>query len=348
MIDCLIVGQGLAGTCLAVDLIERGMQCLVYDPGSSITSSRIAAGVMNPVTGRRHVKTWQAEVLWQKALQFYRWLADSLESEDLCVDRTIWQVLPDAEAEERWLVRTGDPDYHDYLDADLHALSLPGLRDMTCGKILNARQTDLPYLVHCGRQYLDKYNALRAEQFRYSQLEIKRDHVQYGDVEARNLVFAEGRQVLANPYFNWLPMRVTRGELLVCRIPDLHTDAVIKGPVSIVPMEGDLYWVGSTYVRDPEHASPSAQGMSELRQGLERMVDGSFTVEHHLAAIRPNTRDRRPLVGAHPELSNLFVLNGFGAKGASLAPYCTQLLSAHLRQRDPIPAEVDILRHWPR
>ncbi|MDX1406639.1 MAG: FAD-binding oxidoreductase [Saprospiraceae bacterium] len=345
MIDCLIVGQGIAGTCLAVDLISHGLDCLVVDRGT-MSCSHIAAGVMNPVTGRRFVKTWNVDELWEVSTAFYQQLETLFDCDDLCVPRVIWQVLSDAEKEEQWLVRTGDPDYADFLDPEVRTLSVGGLVEMRCGRIGNARQADLPFIVQRGRAYLEDQQAFREESFTFDALRVAADHVSYRDIKARYLVFCEGHRVARNPYFNWLPLNVTRGEMLVCEIPEVRTDAIIKGKVSLVPMEGDQYWVGSTYLRDPEHGAPSADGLQELQQGVAELVEGPFSVAHHLAAVRPTTRDRRPFVGRHPEHSTLFVLNGLGTKGASLAPYCALKLSALLRAQEPVPAELDILRYW--
>ena len=51
-----IVGQGLAGTCLAWALWRRGVEFALVDPGGG-GSSRIAAGMINPITGSTRTPT---------------------------------------------------------------------------------------------------------------------------------------------------------------------------------------------------------------------------------------------------------------------------------------------------
>ncbi|HBA65740.1 MAG TPA: FAD-dependent oxidoreductase, partial [Methylococcaceae bacterium] len=55
-IDFLIVGQGLAGSLLAFELIQRNAQVMVVDDGRE-NASEVAAGLINPVTGIRLVKS---------------------------------------------------------------------------------------------------------------------------------------------------------------------------------------------------------------------------------------------------------------------------------------------------
>ncbi|MFC7666010.1 FAD-dependent oxidoreductase [Hymenobacter humi] len=61
MTDCdyLVVGHGIAGATLAYVLRERGHHVLVYDPGQLNSASNVAAGLMNPVAGKRFALTWR-------------------------------------------------------------------------------------------------------------------------------------------------------------------------------------------------------------------------------------------------------------------------------------------------
>ncbi len=63
-------------------------------------------------------------------------------------------------------------------------------------------------------------------------------------------------------------------------------------------------------------------------------------------AIRPTIRDRTPVVGRHPVINNLFILNGMGTKGASLSLYYAQKLIDHIEYNVPIPLEADIKRFY--
>jgi flavin-dependent dehydrogenase len=55
----LIVGQGLAGTALAWRLWERGVPFVVVDRDEAVTCSKIAAGLVTPITGMRLNLNWR-------------------------------------------------------------------------------------------------------------------------------------------------------------------------------------------------------------------------------------------------------------------------------------------------
>jgi len=57
MTDVLIIGQGICGTFLSWWLEQKGLSFIVIDEERPYTASRAAAGLINPVTGRRIVKT---------------------------------------------------------------------------------------------------------------------------------------------------------------------------------------------------------------------------------------------------------------------------------------------------
>src|ERR1700733_6012205 len=77
--DYLIVGQGLAGTFLSRELLRRGQRVLVVDESKPFTASKVASGVINPVTGRRIVRTWEIETLMPFAVNSYQELETLLD-----------------------------------------------------------------------------------------------------------------------------------------------------------------------------------------------------------------------------------------------------------------------------
>ncbi len=62
-VDYLIIGQGIAGTFLSYYLEKENRSFFVIDNNKPSAASRIAAGIINPVTGRRLVKTWMIDEL---------------------------------------------------------------------------------------------------------------------------------------------------------------------------------------------------------------------------------------------------------------------------------------------
>ena len=70
--DFLIVGQGLAGSILAYQLVESGHSVRVIDNHQHASSSVVAAGIINPITGHRLNITEGFAKYYPIAKQFYQ------------------------------------------------------------------------------------------------------------------------------------------------------------------------------------------------------------------------------------------------------------------------------------
>jgi glycine oxidase len=75
--DVLIVGQGIAGTLVAWELDRAGVSFVVASDGGAAASAA-AAGIVNPITGRRLVKSWRVETLLPLARETYAEIERSL------------------------------------------------------------------------------------------------------------------------------------------------------------------------------------------------------------------------------------------------------------------------------
>ncbi|HRF38194.1 MAG TPA: FAD-dependent oxidoreductase, partial [Saprospiraceae bacterium] len=114
MTDFLIIGQGLAGTLLAHFLQSDGYTVRIVDEYQVRASTRVAAGLINPVTGRRFVKSWRIDDLLPFARQTYRLLESQL-GVALYHERPIYRALYSVEEENLWLERCADLQYRQYV-----------------------------------------------------------------------------------------------------------------------------------------------------------------------------------------------------------------------------------------
>ena len=67
-------------------------------------------------------------------------------------------------------------------------------------------------------------------------------------------------------------------------------------------------------------------------------------LEKLLSGIRPTSRDRRPVIGRNPKVTNMAILNGLGTKGTSLAPYSAALLVENILKDKEVPLELSVAR----
>jgi glycine/D-amino acid oxidase-like deaminating enzyme len=119
---------------------------------------------------------------------------------------------------------------------------------------------------------------------------------------------------------------------------------IFKHRVFLAPRTDGRYWVGATTDNAFEDDRPTPANRDYLRGRLEEMLSVPFRISDHRAAVRPTVKDRRPMLGRHPEHKNLIIFNGLGTKGASLAPLCSKWLANHLLAAELLPEEVSIVR----
>ena len=72
MLDYIIVGQGLAGSVLALELIEKGKKVQVIDNSHHLSSSNIAGGLVHPMSFKRTILSWNAELLSNYSITYYQ------------------------------------------------------------------------------------------------------------------------------------------------------------------------------------------------------------------------------------------------------------------------------------
>ena len=144
--------------------------------------------------------------------------------------------------------------------------------------------------------------------------------------------------------FGSLPFRQTKGEVLIIRVPGWPPAGLVHDRINIVPMGLDLYWVGSTFDWQDASLDTTSGGRKKLELQLKNILNCPFEIVDQQAGIRPTIKDRRPLLGRHPEHENLYIFNGMGTRGVMLAPFFAGQLARHIENGENLDREVDIAR----
>lgn len=354
-LDYLIVGQGLAGTLLAFYLLSENRTVKVIDFPHPGGASAVAAGVINPVTGRRIARSWRIEELLPFAKQTYLKM-EQLLGIDIWRERNILRALHNNFEENEWDRRSAFPEYQPYFETNADAGGLSGkLRQpFAWGELRQSVQTAIPELVAVFRSWLNEQQLLVEADFNVEEIIIGEKSVTYQQFTAKKILFCEGARALQNPFFNYLPFVVTKGELLIVRIPDAGFKKMIKHRIFIIPVssvpgnpevqEPDIYWVGSTSRWEFEGPMPSEESKKWLIKQLDSVLEIPYEIITHLAGIRPTVQDIRPFLGLHPSYPALAIFNGLGTKGASLGPYFARHMADFLLGNADLDPEVDISR----
>ena len=343
-LDYLIVGQGLAGTLVAYFLQQEGCRIHVVDNFHVGASTKVAAGLINPITGRRYVKSWRIDQLLPFALSTYRDLEKQFQMVFIH-QRNIIRSLFSIKEENDWLARCQDPDYQPYIleKADLSDYDSVLKKEHAYGEVQGGVQVDIGKLIHSYRGYLKKQNCLIEAPFDFDKLQTGKP-IFYKGIPAKGIIFCEGNQMKTNPFFNYLPMHGDKGEALVVRIKDARFSKSLKQRIFISPIGSDLYWIGSNYIKSYENDRPTKAGGSFLTDHLKEILNCPFEVVDHLAAIRPTIKDRRPIIGRHPHYPSLYLFNGLGTKGTSLGPFFARQFCDFLLQDTPLDEQVNLTR----
>jgi glycine/D-amino acid oxidase-like deaminating enzyme len=346
-LDYLIIGQGLAGTILAYTLQSRGLQVKVVDSQHLPSSSRVAAGIFNPVTGKRPVKTWQADVLFPFLHTFYRQMEADL-NEQFFYPKPVFRPFLSIAEQNTGFALTESPDISTFLECKTSFLEISNFIENNLGGLQTKHSGYLAvdYLINCYRQNLTRQQALINKDLSYDDLVLKPDGVEWGELKARKIIFCEGIHAMQNPYFQWLPFRQVKGEILTIEVNDTIPDYIFKQGVYLVPNQNNTCKVGATYDRFDTTWETTDKAQEDMTSVLESWLKPTYRVVNQQAGIRPASPDQKPLIGLHPEFPSLGIFNGMGSKGVSMAPYYAQHFYERLECQKELSETVNINRYF--
>jgi len=343
MLDYIIVGSGLAGIAFSEVALQNNKSIFVFN-NQSQNSSKIAGGLYNPVILKRFSEVWKADEQLELLYPFYQNLEQKL---GIILDYKLplLRKFYSAEEQNNWFSASDKPNLSKFLSTDLitkkwNFISSP----FNFGEVLFSGYVDTALLVSSYKSFLIEENSYKDETFDYSQLKIYDDFVEYKNIKAKHIVFAEGFGMLSNPFFNALPLDGTKGELLLIKAPNLNLEVIVKSSIFILPVGNDLYKVGATYNWEDKTNTPTEAAKKELVENLKELINCDFEIIEHYAGVRPTVKDRRPLVGTHPLHNNIHVLNGLGTRGVMLAPAMATDLFNHIENNIPLDKNIDIRR----
>jgi glycine/D-amino acid oxidase-like deaminating enzyme len=342
-LDFVIVGQGLAGTTLAWQLKWRGLRGVIIDRDDGTSASKVAAGLMTPVTGKRLVPAWRLDETWSAADDFYRRVEKETKSQFLTqpgqvrlfdgedskqeFDRRDWSKHPVEICQPSQLINT------ESFDAPFGGFELP-----------TARRLDVPAYLAASREAFLADGKLRISKLNpATDLKVEGDVVQLSkfNVTTGHLIFCQGAQGAENPWFDDVEFKSARGEILTLRIDGLAETRIVNQGVWLVPCGDGLFKAGSTYDFDNLTWEVTTDGQDEIVERLKRFLKLPFEIVGHESGVRPVVLERRPIIGIHRKFPQLAIFNGLGSKGSLLAPLVAREFADYLFNGQAIDPELD-------
>lgn len=327
-----IIGSGLAGLSLARSLRRRGIECTLFDKGDSPLAGASGA----PALAVYPQLSAMPELPGQLSLTAFSFARNFYQTYHECGR---CQLAESPEAVERFRQVAGHlpADFACFLDAHeiTQRLSVdcryPGLYFSRAGYVIGAAEFREPAAFQGGQTVTGcTGNVITTEA---------------GEYEFDAVVIACGHA----EFDQTTPLRRTpvRGQNMTGELKT-DVDAIVGGPVSIVPIGERRVVVGGTYAQQDTDVQLRNDETLSLAARAERHLELEIEPESAWAGIRSSTRDRQPIVGPLPDWQRLeqwchgggsafngwtpglFAMIGFGSHGATTAPLLAEALARQL------------------
>ena len=344
--DVVIAGAGIAGACAALAL-SRDCEVLVVEADEPAAgASGAAAGLVNPLMGRKAKAVWRIE---QALTGFMHTLADA-GAEALFHDTGVLRPTVEEKQVQFFqdaLARHGD--YAEWLPDAAVRERFPAAQ--TCGGALwipRGGAIDVTAFVRAVLAAAQKQGATLqtgarvadwTEEEKSVRVEIKTAEGS-GGVTAGRLVLAIGYGYTAHPAIEALGLHGVKGQTVRVRQPaGIGPLIPMSGRGYIVP-EGDTLILGSSYDHDFDDLTPSPEQTAYIQEKTARMLPAVADAEvvDVQAGVRVYADDSNlPLLGPLPGHDRTWAFTALGSKGLLTAPHIARRLPAYLDDPAAIP-----------
>src|SRR6187399_2395907 len=342
VVDYLIIGQGISGTWLSYYLKKANKSFIIIDNDQPNSASRVAAGIINPVTGRRIVKTWMIDELLSFLVPAYEELGNELNVKAIEKKSLIdFHPTPQMKiAFDERIKENADLLFH---PKDQWQYQTIFNYDFGFGEVDPCYVVNLKEILPVWRKKLLSNNQLLEENFEISEFKVDAE-ICYKNIKAEKIFFCDGIHSSQNPFFKNLPFALNKGEAILIEATGIPSTHIFKKGMMLTSIQKDLFWLGSNYLWEFPDDQPTEHFRKQTELLLRSWLRVPFKIVDHKASVRPANIERRAFVGFHPTYKNIGILNGMGTKGCSLAPFFAKQITDHFINGDQILPEADIKR----
>lgn len=349
--DVLIVGGGIVGAAVARALAVEGATVEIVDSGAEPgIATPASAGMLAPLAEMRESEPLMG--LGVRGRDLYRELAEPLREES-GVDIGLWLdgILIPAFGEEdegrlkgavAWQRQQGQNT--EWVSAGELRERCPGISPEVRGakvapedgalQPLAALEALLVSATRRGARLTrgDAVLAIDAKDGRLTGVRTRMGRRPAGAVVIAAGCWSGRLSGLPRP----LSVEPVRGQMLAFNWPADEPAAILYGGGGYILKRGPEALVGATMEFVGYDAAPTASGEAELAVHAARVYPAlaRATPRRTWAGLRPCTPDGRPIVGADPDLPNLWYATGHGRNGVLLAAVTGEIIS-HLYRKTP-------------
>lgn len=335
-VDVIIVGQGLAGSALAMALMKKGKSVLVVDRADPSAATRVAAGLITTLAGKGMNPAWRQAEYLPRAIDYYQEL-EKRSGAQLFYPHPVLRLFSDekerskferkAESVAQWVAEKAP-----IIDQQQLRSNFGGFEMQHGGRL-----DTLAYL-KVVRELIEKSAHYRELDFSERDVEFTELGVCWKDVRAKQLILCQGFEGLKAGWFSYLPHRSAKGEMLTVKVDGLDASRILSRNGWMVPLGDGLWRAGATYDWQPLDVEPSETGRKSVETKVADFTALPFSVEAHEVGVRPIIQRSQPVIGMHREVPQLGFFNGLGSKGVITSPCVAEHFADYLcgdKELDP-------------
>jgi thiazole synthase len=347
--DIIIIGGGIIGLAIAIDLKLRGAKVTVLSRDFGRAASHAAAGMLAP-----HAENITSAPMLELCLRS-RWLYPEWirKIEDLTGLETGYFPCGILAPVYQLPVTRDQLPNANWLDKEAIHLYQPGLGDDVIGGWWYPEdgQVDNRILVNALVQAaqtlgVDLREGIAVRAIQQKQGKVSGVFTSQGELQAQTYVLATGswaNQLL--PY----PVRPVKGQMLSVRMPrephqPLPLERILFGPQTyLVPRQDGRLIVGATVEEVGWTPNNTPKGIQSLLDRAIRLYPAleNWAIEEFWWGFRPGTPDELPILGTS-SCDNLILAVGHYRNGILLAPVTASLLADLILQQKSAP----LLEHF--
>lgn len=355
--DFCVLGAGLAGFGVAKNLLQAGASVCMIDTGEVASgASGTPLGLVNPATGRWGTKVWEAEscleaiqtdleeIQGKNPVQFYKQTGILRPAQTQKMAAKMKENTETSGWPEGWCEWLDEPQIRE-MNPDLHCVE--GGIWLPLGLTVNVQTFLKAKADHLKSEGLQIFtNARYTLEKTDSGFEISIAGKE--NIHSRSVIHATGYQSHEQPFWDFLPIHQVKGQLAIFKSASpLSFDYAISALGYISSLSKQRFVVGSTYEHNFEDTDPDEAGLNYLKERMSKVYPALFnnvTLENQWAGVRASTPGRKPFVGAHPEIEDLYIFTGLGSKGLLYSAYLGDRLADFILNKKEIPPEVSVSR----
>ena len=341
-VDFIIVGQGLAGSALAMAFQRRGKTVVVVDSNDSSAASRVAAGLVTTLAGKGMNPVWRQSEYLPESIAYYQNL-ERETGEKLFYPHPVLRLFNDEkesakfssklEEVEEWVANEVAEIPPDQLHAE------HGGFEMSNG----GRLDTLAYL-KVVRRKIESAGFYLEQTFDEAAINFPAEGVTWNGIQARKIILCQGFTGLAAGRFSQLKHRSAKGEMLTIRSDQLESDRIISRNGWMVPLGDGLWRAGATYEWDDLSTEPTNEGRAEVERKVADIIALPFQVVEHSVGVRPIIHRSQPVIGLDPKCPEIGFFNGLGSKGVITAPSVAEHFASFLVGESELDPELALDR----